>query len=355
MKWKINKSSDGKYFFNSAIMFDSLSKLIAHHSEHIDYHTKTMVQRTPCVPSEVHRTAGLSKETNKAWKIQRSSLKLCVKIDTGNFGEVWEAMWNNTTPVIVNTLNSGTIDFLKEATVMKQLRHRNVVQLYAVCVEEGPIYEVMEPTKHGNLRDFLRRNGRNLRPTQLINMGAQVAAGMAYLEKNSYVHGNLAAKSVFVSEHLICRIGQLGIISTYSKEAREEFIRSNARWFAPEVLNKFPSTTKSDVWSFGILLYEVVTYGRIPYPGISNCQLLETLQAGYRMHCPTGCPDQLHKIMMKCWHKDADSRPTFETLQWQLEQFFVDNVLYSSTVATPCLAQSNVSKNKIRYEVISLI
>ena len=321
--------------------FESLPQLVAYHTKHTGKFLFE-IMKTPCIPTEVQQTAGLSKATNKVWEIQKSSLTLYKKIDTGNFGEVWEAVWNNTTPVIVNTLNPGTVtvsDFLKEATVMKQLRHRNVVQLYAVCVEEEPIYVVTEPTEHGNLLDYLRGDGRTLQLPQLINMGAQVAAGMAYLEQNTYTHGNLAARSVFVSEHLICRVGDFGILNTLSKETSEELIRSKSKWSAPEVLKFSHVTTKSDVWSFGVLLYEVVTYGRIPYPGMSDCRVQEKLQTGYHMPCPTSCPEQLHKIMMKCWNSDAVCRPTFETLQWQLEEFFIDDVLYEATVATPYLPQ----------------
>jgi len=346
-KHKIGKDSSGKYFVdkyshNEKKCFESLQKLVAYHTKKATTEKVPLEIKSPCIVPEESRTVGLSKITNKAWEIQRSSLKLCKKIDAGNFGEVWEAMWNNTTPVIVNTLNPGTITmsvFLWEATVIKQLRHRNVVQLYAVCVEEEPIYVVTEPTKHGNLRDYLQGDGHTLQLPQLISMGAQVAAGMAYLEKSTHIHGNLAAKSIFVSQHLICRIGDFGIINALSEETSKELIRINAKWLAPEVLKFSPVTTKSDVWSFGVLLYEVVTYGCFPYPGMNNDEVHDALQTGYRMQCPMGCPEQLHKIMRRCWHNDADCRPTFETLQWQLEEFFIDDVLYAATAATPYLPQ----------------
>ena len=340
MKSKISKDSNGKYFIESLskkVCFESLTQLV-------EYRTKQAVRiQTPCIDVDISRTAGLSKVTNKVWQIQRSSLELCKKTYTGNFGEVWEAVRNNTTPVIVNTLNPGTItvsDFLKEATVMKQLRHRNVVQLYAVCVEEEPIYVVTEPMEHGNLRHYLRNDGRTLHLLQLVSMGEQVAAGMAYLEKNTcIIHGNLAARSVFLSEHLICRIGNFSAISVLSKDVSKTIPISafSIKWSAPEVLKFCHVTTKSDVWSFGVLLYEVVTHGRFPYPGMNDDEVQDAIRTGYRMQRPTGCPEPLFKIMMKCWNSDADCRPTFETLQWQLEEFFIDDVLYAATVATPYL------------------
>ena len=220
---------------------------------------------------------------------------------------------------------------------MKQLRHRNVVQLYAVCVEEEPIYVVTEPTKHGTLQDYLQQDdGQNLQLTQLVSMGAQVAAGMAYLEKNKYIHGNLTSKSVFLYEYLICRIGDFGIINALSKDASKAIPTSklSIKWLAPEVLKFSCFTIKSDVWSFGVLLYVIVTYGRTPYPGMNKSQVQEKLQTGYRMPCPTSCPEPLYKIMWDCWKEDAD-RLTFETLQWQLEEFFVDKDLYAAIVCAP--------------------
>ena len=97
------------------------------------------------------------------------------------------------------------------------------------------------------------------------------------------------------------------------------------KWTAPEAALYSRFTIKSDVWSFGILLYEIVTYGRFPYPGMSNAQVLENLQQDYRMPCPMGCPDQLYEIMRECWREDPESRPTFETLQWRLEEFFTES------------------------------
>jgi fyn-related kinase len=94
------------------------------------------------------------------------------------------------------------------------------------------------------------------------------------------------------------------------------------KWTAPEAANYSKFSIKSDVWSFGILLTELVTYGRIPYPGMTNAEVLHQVEHGYRMPCPPGCPERLYDIMLECWHSDAMKRPTFETLQWKLEDFF---------------------------------
>ena len=245
----------------------------------------------------------------------------------GQFGEVWEGLWNNTTSVAVKTLKPGTrspSDFLQEARLMMNLRHPQLVQLYAVCSREEPVYIVVELMKHGSLLDYLRREGRSLKLLQLIDMSAGVACGMAYLEEQKCIHRDLAARNILVGENLICKVSNFRSakvleVDIYEAPEGSEF---PIKWTAPEALlyNRF--TIKSDVWSFGIVLYEISTYGRFPYPGMMNAQVLEAVQQGYRMRRPPNCPQRLHDIMIDCWKEDPATRPTFGTLQWQLEQFF---------------------------------
>ena len=216
------------------------------------------------------------------------------------------------------------MEFLQEAALMKRLRHPNVLQLYAVCTREEPIYIVTELMKHGSLLEYLRGEGRSLKLPQLVDMSAQVAAGMAYLEEQNYIHQDLAARNILVGEHLICKVADFGFVRVIDEDIYEAHTGAKfpMKWTAPEaaMYNRF--TIKSDVWSFGIVLYEIITYGRVPYPGMTNAEVLEEIQTGYRMGCPPNCPKQLHDIMLDCWREEPANRLTFETLQWQLEEFF---------------------------------
>ena len=156
-------------------------------------------------------------------------------------------------------------------------------------------------------------------------MSAQVASGMAYLEAQNYIHRDLAARNILVGENLSCKVADFGlarVIQDDEYQAREG-AKFPIKWTAPEaaLYNKF--TTKSDVWSFGVLLSEFITYGRIPYPGMNNAEVLAQVERGYRMPQPANCPSELYEIMLECWKDDAQSRPTFDSLQWRLEDFFV--------------------------------
>ncbi|KAM9551685.1 tyrosine-protein kinase Fyn isoform 3-T5 [Salvelinus alpinus] len=273
-----------------------------------------------CTPD----TMGL---THDSWEIARDSLEFEVKLGAGCFAEVWCGTWNGTTKVAVKTLKPGTMSpesFLEEAQIMKKLRHDKLVQLYAVVSEE-PIYIVTEYMGKGSLLDFLKDGeGRGLKLPNLVDMAAQVAAGMAYIERMNYIHRDLRSANILVGDNLVCKIADFGLARLI--EDNEYTARQGAKfpikWTAPEAALYGKFTIKSDVWSFGILLTELVTKGRVPYPGMNNREVLEQVERGYRMPCPQDCPISLHELMVQCWKKDAEERPTFEYLQAFLEDYF---------------------------------
>ena len=237
-------------------------------------------------------------------------------------------MWNGDAPVFVKIQKGDHLATnLNEATIMKQLQHPKILQLYAVCTTQEPIYIVTEVMKHGSLLDYLHSvDGHSLKLPQLINMSAQIACAMSYLEERNIVHRNLGARIVRVGESNICKVAGFRLAkfiegSIYEDSNKED--RYPAKWTAPEVFyNCF--SIKSDVWSFGIILYETITYGRLPYPGMTNSEVLEKVNRGYRMLCPDRCPENLHKMMLNCWKEEPADRPTFETLQWHLEEIFTE-------------------------------
>ncbi|XP_035473364.1 tyrosine-protein kinase fynb isoform X3 [Scophthalmus maximus] len=239
----------------------------------------------------------------------------------------YSGTWNGTTKVAVKTLKPGTMSpesFLEEAQIMKKLRHDKLVQLYAVVSEE-PIYIVTEYMGQGSLLEFLKDGeGRGLKLPNLVDMAAQVAAGMAYIERMNYIHRDLRSANILVGDNLVCKIADFGLARLI--EDNEYTARQGAKfpikWTAPEAALYGKFTIKSDVWSFGILLTELVTKGRVPYPGMNNREVLEQVERGYRMPCPQDCPISLHELMLQCWKKDAEERPTFEYLQAFLEDYF---------------------------------
>ena len=198
--------------------------------------------------------------------------------------------------------------------------------MYAICSDREPIYIVTEYMSGGSLLDYLSKGeGINLQLPTLIDMAAQVASGMAFLEAQGYIHRDLAARNILVGESYICKVADFGLARLIEDDeyTAHEGAKFPIKWTAPEaaLYNRF--TIKSDVWSFGILMTEIVTKGRIPYPGMTNSQTISEVEKGYRMPIMSGCPEPLYNIMLQTWNKDPDNRPTFDYLQGVLEDYFV--------------------------------
>ena len=330
--YKIQKFENGLFCITHRVQFETISELIQYYQIQAD--GLCVELRYPCLSVEKPQTVGLSKQANEEWEIDCRQIRLIRRLGAGQFGEVWEGLWNSTTTVAVKTLKTSILspqEFLREAALMKKLQHPNLIQLYAVCTKEEPIYVIIEFMKYGSLLEYLRIERHSLQQPQLIDMSVQIATGMAYLESQNYIHRDLAACNVLVSEHMMCKVADFGLFSGIDENIFNEqiIISKKLKCAAPEVFlyNKF--TIKSDIWSFGIVLYEIITYGRTPYPGLACNQLIKVAQGEYCMDCPANCPKELHDIMLECWSHEPAKRPTFKSLQKCLEEFYTTNEEYS--------------------------
>ncbi|XP_062998940.1 tyrosine-protein kinase Fes/Fps [Elgaria multicarinata webbii] len=261
------------------------------------------------------------------WALDHEDVLLGQRIGQGNFGEVFSGRLRcDNTPVAVKSCRETLppelkVRFLQEARILKQYSHPNIVRLIGVCTQKHPIYIVMELVQGGDFLTFLRNEGAQLGSKALLKMMENAAAGMAYLASKHCIHRDLAARNCLVTEKNTLKISDFGM----SREQEDGIYSSTGsmkqipvKWTAPEALTYGRYSSESDVWSFGILMWEAFSLGATPYPNMSNQQTREAVEKGIHLSIPDQCPAEVYQLMLRCWEYEPESRPNFNTLHQEL-------------------------------------
>ncbi|XP_069091840.1 ephrin type-A receptor 5 isoform X4 [Pleurodeles waltl] len=268
-----------------------------------------------------------------AKEIDASCISIERVIGAGEFGEVCSGRsklpGKRECPVAIKTLKVGYTEkqrreFLGEASIMGQFDHPNIIHLEGVVTKSKPVMIVTEYMENGSLDTFLKKNDGQFTVIQLVGMLRGIASGMKYLSDMGYVHRDLAARNILINSNLVCKVSDFGLSRVLEDDPEAAYTTRGGkipiRWTAPEAIAFRKFTSASDVWSYGIVMWEVMSYGERPYWEMTNQDVIKAVEEGYRLPSPMDCPAALYQLMLDCWQKDRNSRPKFEEIVSMLDK-----------------------------------
>ncbi|KAF6020561.1 hypothetical protein EB796_021129 [Bugula neritina] len=294
------------------------------------------------------------------WELSRTCIEWGEEIGCGAFGSVFKCLLHKeksdcctTVAVKVLTADSNELSrqqFIQEIMVMKDLeRHPNILQLVGCITLSGPVYLVMDYAANGDLLSFLhqQRAKSSCMHSQLLKMAIDVTVGMEYISSRGYVHRDLAARNLLLDEDFSVKIGDFGLArhlhtdDVYIVQCNK---RLPAKWLSIEALAQLRFSTASDVWAFGVVLYELFSLGETPYSAIDSADILKYLTNGHRMARPMLCDENMYEVMMQCWQTEPGDRPSFTQLHQQLslwcDTLVIEEKLQERTRQSPLSSSS---------------
>ncbi|XP_034155524.2 cytoplasmic tyrosine-protein kinase BMX isoform X1 [Pangasianodon hypophthalmus] len=319
----INVNAEGLYYLAENHLFESIPQMIEYH-QHNGAGLLTRL-RLPATETDL-----ITQSAQGAWELSRKDVRLVKELGSGQFGVVQLGVWKGKHQVAIKMVKEGCMssdEFIEEAQVMMKLRHPKLVRLHGVCTECFPIYIVTEFMSNGCLLEYLRHHGKELKPQRLLTMCLDVCEAMAYLEDQQFIHRDLAARNCLVDKDLSVKVSDFGMAryvldDQYTSSAGTKF---PVKWSAPEVLNYTRFSSKSDVWAFGVLMWEVYSLGKQPYEHYDNARVAERVMQGHRLYRPQLATDQIYHVMKSCWHELPEERPNFQQLLKDISAFVEDS------------------------------
>uniref|UniRef100_A0A8D2ZMK4 non-specific protein-tyrosine kinase n=1 Tax=Scophthalmus maximus TaxID=52904 RepID=A0A8D2ZMK4_SCOMX len=324
---------------NMADLIDGYCRLVssAPHSFIVRVHKGTAGSKTDDYAEIIDEEDTYTMPSTRDYEIQRDRIELGRCIGEGQFGDVHQGVYispeNPALSVAVKTCKNSTSDsvrekFLQEALTMRQFDHPHIVKLMGV-ITDNPVWIIMELCTFGELRSFLQVRKYSLDLASLILYSYQLSTALAYLESKRFVHRDIAARNVLVSTVDCVKLGDFGLSrymedSSYYKASKGKL---PIKWMAPESINFRRFTTASDVWMFGVCMWEILMYGIKPFQGVKNNDVIGRIENGERLAMPPQCPPTLYSLMTKCWSYDPSKRPRFNELKTQLSTILEEEKL----------------------------
>ncbi|CAD5111829.1 DgyrCDS1098 [Dimorphilus gyrociliatus] len=302
---------------------------------------------------------------NKDYEIDRNKIKLGDILGEGQFADVYKGTFSDSPdrnlPVAVKTCKLDTTGeksekFLEEAFIMQQFDHQHIIKLIGICSQQPPCMIIMELAKHGELRLFLQANKGKLFPDRLVLYCYQLSTALSYLESKKFVHRDIAARNVLMSSEDCVKLADFGLSRwvqdhDYYKASKGKL---PIKWMAPESINFRRFTCASDVWMFGVCMWEILMFGVKPLQGIKNNDVIRKIEAGERLLKPENCSGSLYELMCSCWTYEPSGRPHFSFIKKRLLEILCDEKVRQEELARGSrqeLGRSWSSNGSSEYEI----
>ncbi|XP_022914028.2 focal adhesion kinase 1 isoform X8 [Onthophagus taurus] len=307
-------------------------KLLGNQKDNLNF-TGTMLSED--YAEIVDEEGDYSTPATKNYELIRTQIELGDILGEGQFGDVHKGVLKNkdgtTVPVAVKTCKGDadparTEKFLEEAYIMQKFDHQHIIKLMGIC-SASPVWIVMELAKLGELRAYLQNNKNQLDLSSLLLYAFQLSTALSYLESKKYVHRDIAARNVLVSSHNCVKLADFGL-SRWMGEDQSYYKASKGKlpikWMSPESINFRRFTTASDVWMFGVCMWEILMMGVKPFQGIKNNDVIGKIENGERLALPPCCPPRLYSLMSQCWSYEPSKRPTFKEIKEILNEILLE-------------------------------
>uniref|UniRef100_A0A3P8WNK8 Tyrosine-protein kinase n=1 Tax=Cynoglossus semilaevis TaxID=244447 RepID=A0A3P8WNK8_CYNSE len=345
--YQISQEKSGKFSMPEGTKFDTVWQLVEYLKMKAD--GLVTVLREACLNGKPVETGPVQQEVLpmdcsefnpyhdpndvKRFNIKRSQLLIDeVELGTGNFGCVKKGVLKSDTgqvDVAIKVLKSDNEklvkeEMMREAEIMYQLSNPYIVRMLGLCNAES-LMLVMEMASAGPLHKFLSNNKDNVSTENIVNLLHQVSVGMRYLEEKNFVHRDLAARNVLLVNKQYAKISDFGLSKALGANDSYYKARSGGKWplkwYAPECISFHKFSSKSDVWSFGVTMWEAFSYGGKPYRKLKGQEVMEFLKSGKRMDCPAACPERMYTLMKECWTYEHENRPDFKKVEASMRTY----------------------------------
>ncbi|CAB3401905.1 unnamed protein product [Caenorhabditis bovis] len=308
LHFPISQEKDGKFYFEPNFKEATITELVAFHKN----------SETPI--TKVSKAVITKRVVRPVWLVKHECLALVKKLGAGAFGEVFLAqMEDPTSPSMLDCAvksmrqeasTEARLRFMKEARMMrKSYQHKHVVMIFGIAVHYQPLLIIMELCPNGDLVSYLRKNKGNVHPYEKLKFSLEAADGLSYLEKLGCIHRDVAARNCLLSAKNEIKISDFGMADEKILVVDTTLDKMPIKWLAPETMQEKIYSLKSDIWAFGVMLWEIYSDGEEPYPGLTPVQTrAKIVVQDYRMKMPEGTPKEVIEVVEICWNKNPEKR-----------------------------------------------